>query len=121
MPGLLGAESVQLDLQQAMLFGKVITSAIVKTRTSLDVLTSVSFANVYVSPISQDTAMGVGGIKSRDTLAYVWRMGETTDIRPDMQMVVDSVTYLIVSVKRRLDADISLNFCIYDCHLEAAT
>ncbi len=121
MPGLLGAESVQLDLQQAMLFGKVITTAIVNVMSSTDVPTPVSFSNVYVSPISQDTAIGVGGVKSRDTVAYVWRMGETTDIRPDMQMVVDSVTYLIVSVKRRLDADISLNFCLYDCHLEAAT
>jgi len=116
MPGLLGAESVLIDLAQNRdNFGKVITSGVVNVRNSTDVLSSVSWANMYIPPIDETSAIGRGGSPNKTSLATLWRTGETTDVRADYQIVANSVTYLVVDVRRRMDADLDSNFCIYDC------
>ena len=119
MPGLLGAASVQIDLQQARLFGKVITSGTLGKRVSATATpTPVPWANMYVYPIDDPTSLGQGGPSSRQTKATMWRIGETSAVRADDTLTIGDDVWLINHCVARMNADEDTkNFAIYDVTL----
>ena len=76
---------------------------------------AVPYANVCLWPTGERTGLGGPRVPSVTTQLTAWRAGETTAPRPDDSWTVGGVAYQVVNVQKRLHADESSNFCIYDC------
>jgi hypothetical protein len=87
------------------------------TLTPSDGSTAVTFANIYLQPASEDTALGRTGTPEVSAAATVYRMGETSRPRADDTLSVGDFDWLVLHVTTRLNADESTNYAVYDCRL----
>ena len=109
-----GWRSVKATLEKQKRTGKVVSGTL-KPRGVDDATTNVTWANIYISPESEDTGMGAGGYPTIATSITLYRVGETTKPRADDKVTVGSDTYLIGRVTSRLNADESRHYAVYDC------
>jgi hypothetical protein len=76
---------------------------------------NVAYANVCLWPTDERSAFGEGGLPVRSSQLTAWRVGESAPPRPDSSWTIGGVDYLIQRVSKRLHADESDGYCIYDC------
>jgi len=114
MPGgFYGSSSVIASKQKHLATGKVITSAVLKVRSTADTFTSVPYANAYVYPIREQSTYGGDGAASQQTTIVLWQIGESSAPSTDDQIVANSQTWLILAVDSRLAAD--TGYAVHDC------
>ena len=108
----LGRESVERARDRARdYFGKVTSGTLVMNDGSS---TNVSYANLYVAPVTEQTAMGGSGSPNQTARIYCFQMGETAGVpRADDYWSIGGVSYLIRTVTTRCNAD--TNYGIHDC------
>ena len=111
--GFFGRVSVLADLrlhkEQA---GGVTAGTLVRLGSS-----SVAYADVCLWPTNHQTGLGGNQVPLKTALLTAWRHGEASAPRPDDSWTVGGTSYLIQSVTKRLHADETDGFCIYDCDI----
>jgi hypothetical protein len=113
MPGFYGAESVIASRDKHLNTGDVYAGTL-RVRASAGTFTSVAWANYYLDPEVEQSALGGGGIEPLAATLYLWQIGETTAPRPDDCFLdADGETWLLTSVKSRLTAD--ADHGVHDC------
>ncbi len=111
MAGFYGRRTVLRDLSKHRRTGKV-TSGTLKRNSGVGDL---AWANVYVWPIDETTGVGGGGNADQRTTITAWRVGEADLPRADDRFAVGADVFNLESVRRRLNADESAGFAVYDC------
>ena len=76
---------------------------------------AVTYADVCLWPSTHQTGLGGPQVPLKTAQLTAWRHGEASAPRPDDSWTVGGVAYQIQSVTKRLHADESAGFCIYDC------
>jgi hypothetical protein len=80
---------------------------------------SIAYANVCLWPSDERTGLGGAGAAVESAQLTAWRVGEADAPRPDDTWTVGGVSYLVQTVRKRLHADESAGYCIYDCDVAA--
>jgi hypothetical protein len=109
--GFLGRESVLADLRLHQEQAGGVTAGTLKVLGA----STVAYSNVCLWPSTERTALGVGGVPSETAQLTAWRVGESEAPRPDDSWTVGGVDYLVSAVTKRLWADESSGYCVYDC------
>jgi hypothetical protein len=98
------------DRRLAQLAGGVTAATLARQGAS-----SVSYAYVRMRPMREATGLGGPEVPVKTAMLTAWREGEADEPRPDDSWVVAGVSYLIVGVTKRFDAEESSGYCVYDC------
>lgn len=110
-----GRSTVQRSLRRMKRTGKV-HPATLYVRGASDTFTAVSYANCYVQPIAQSSALDTGGSPNSSATANLWQIGESSVPSADDKLRdADGDTWLILSVVTRQNAD--AGFAIHDLQL----
>jgi hypothetical protein len=107
----LGRETVQRARKRAARFGKLVSGTLVMNDGSS---TAVTYANLYVAPVNESSALGGNGSPTQSATVYAFQMGETGGYpRADDSWTIAGVSYLIHAVTTRCNAD--SDYAVHDC------
>lgn len=106
----LGRESVERALARAERFGKVGAATLTLTDGAG---TQVAYAKVYVAPVAEQSALGAGGTPTQSATVYAFQRGEASAPRADDVWTVGGVSYLVLGVTTRCNAD--AGYAVHDC------
>lgn len=99
-----GRESV-IELRDLFLeTGKLLTSAVL---TKSDGSGTVTYANAYVYPVQEQTALGQGGTPNATTHGVIFQLGESDAPRVDDAILVGGDSWLVLNVLTSDNADAS--------------
>lgn len=78
---------------------------------------TVTYANAYVYPENEASALGEGGSPVVTTRIVIYALGESTSTFPraDDTLVASGNSYLINRVATRQNGDAATGYAIYDC------
>lgn len=108
-----GRESViEMRMMHQEDTGKVMAGSL-KVKGSGDSQTSVAYSYLYVWPQSEHTGIGEGGMPSIHGRITAFQEGESSAPRADDAWVINSTTYLILSVQTSLNAD--TGYAVHEC------
>lgn len=114
MAGFMGRESVVRARDLKRDYGGKLVGGTLKRRSSGDTFVDVTWSNLYVQPITEYGPEETGAGSAQRMRITAYRLGEAYAPRAGNKWSIGGVTYEILTVSARLNADESLNYAVYD-------